>query len=76
MISPIANTYFQLTDEKYKRNERQALKLVNKILPFIQSSDPSAYQKYKPIIDEFEKITLSKRYNNLPMVKNFKSEEN
>lgn len=68
LISPLAYIFFQLTNEKYKENERQAIKLFETILPFIRSADPEVYQQSKPVIKEFKKIILSKQYKSLPMV--------
>ncbi|WP_408956123.1 hypothetical protein [Natroniella sp. ANB-PHB2] len=69
LISPIAYIYFQLTDEKYKQNERQAVKLIDKIAPFIRIANPEVYRESEPIINQFKEVVLGKQYKNLKMVK-------
>ncbi len=68
LISPIAYLYFQLTDERNQNNERAALQLIKKVMPFCQSADPILCQQYEPVIKEFEKILLGKKYKSIPMV--------
>lgn len=67
LISPIAHTYFELTDEKYNRNERQAIGLLEQVLPFVKMADLKVYHESKPAISTIKHIVSSKRYKSVPM---------
>ncbi len=68
LISPMAYIFYQLTDEKNQNNERAALQLIYKVLPFCQIVNPRLCQQYEPVLKEFEKIVLGKQYRSIPMV--------
>lgn len=69
LISPVARVFFELTDETYKRSEKLALELIDKVLPFIKVVDVNLYNQYiNNVSPELKGIIYNKRYKNAPMV--------
>ena len=65
----MARVFFELTDETYKRNEKHALELIDKVIPFIKVADVNLYNQYiNNVIPDLKGIIYSKRYKNAPMV--------
>lgn len=72
LISPMAFLYIQLSDEKNQLNERTALNLINKVLLLCKSTNPTICKEYEPVIKEFEKTILDKKYKSIPLVQRLK----
>ena len=51
LISHVAYIFQQLTDETYKKNSRQAVKLIQQILAMIKPSHPEVYNESAPIVN-------------------------
>ena len=40
LVSPVASTYIELTDNANKKNEKALYNLMQKVIPFCQKADP------------------------------------
>ncbi len=67
LISPIAHTYFQLTDEADRKNEKTYINLLLKTLPFCES-DPYFNKEARPFIEKFSIIVNDKKYKSAPFI--------
>jgi len=67
LISPIAYMFSQLTDENNQKNERTAMDLIMKCLPFAQAAGKMEfYNNSISTMNEFSKIFNNKKYNQMP----------
>lgn len=46
LISPVAHIFYELTDETYKKNEKHALELIDKVIPFVKIADVNLCNQY------------------------------
>lgn len=67
LISPVAYTYFDLTDEADRKNEKTIISLMDKVLPFCKYSNPAYCQEIEPTLAAFKKLVFSKKYKAVPM---------
>ena len=74
LISPVAYIFQQLTDETYKKNSRQAVKLIQQILAMIKPSHPEVYNESAPIVNEFVNILRKNQFRSIPYVERLKFE--
>lgn len=69
LISSVAHIFFELTDETHKKDEKQALELIDKVIPFIKIADVNVYNQYiNEVRPELKGIIYNKKYKNAPMV--------
>ena len=67
LISPMASTYFSLTNEADRKSEKSIFNLVNKVMPFCQASNPTKYQEMETSLIQFRELLFSKQYKAVPM---------
>lgn len=67
LISPMASTYFDLTNEADRKNEKTIISLMDKVLPFCRASDPTYCQEIEPTLTKFKDLVLSNKYKSVPM---------
>lgn len=63
-----------ITDETYKKNSRQAVKLIQQILAMIKPSHPEVYNESAPIVNEFVNILRKNQFRSIPYVERLKFE--
>ena len=67
LISPIASTYFDLTNEADRKNEKTIFSLMDKVLLFCRASNPAYCQSIEPTLKQFKDLLFSKKYKAIPM---------
>lgn len=67
LVSPVASTYLQLTNESNNKNEKTLFSLVNKVIPFCQMADPILCDTMSQTLEQFGTILNSKQYNSIPV---------
>jgi len=67
LISPMASTYYKLTNETNRQNEKTLFELINKVLLFCQSANPDKCEEMKPALDQFGEILHSSQYKSAPI---------
>jgi len=66
LISPMASTFFQLTNEADRKNDRTLYSLIDKVLPFCISSDPIACANMQPVLEQLGQVLYSKQWKSIP----------
>lgn len=72
LVSPMASTYFQLTDKAYNKNEKTLFELIKKVMPFCKKSDPLYYESIIGTFNKMESILYSKQYKTIPVVDRYR----
>lgn len=67
LISPMASTYFELTNDSNIKNEKNLLNLLEKVIPLCQKVDPTKIEGMLPVILQLKDIIYSKQYASIPM---------
>ena len=67
LISPTAFAYFYLTDESDRKDEKTILKLIEKVMPLWELSDPAEAAKAQSAVREVGEIINSKKWKSAPM---------
>jgi len=67
LISPMASTYFDLTNEADRKNEKTIISLMDKVLPFCKISNPVYCKEIEPTLAQFKNLVFSKKYKAVPM---------
>lgn len=67
LISPIASTYFDLTNEADRENEKTIISLMDKVLPLCGAANPSYCQEIEPTLVQLKNLVFSKKYKAAPM---------
>ena len=66
IISPLAHLYLQLTDARHSKNELQAMKIFDKLKPYIFSYDEIEGQRCYDVIDEMRSLISKPQYRIAP----------
>jgi len=69
LISPVAYLYTKLRSNDSKADIRQAVRVTNYILPFIENIEPELYSKCKDLMAQLSPIVYSKQYKAIPYLK-------
>lgn len=67
LISPMASTYFDLTNEADRKNEKTIISLMDKVLPFCRASNPAYCQEIAPTLAQIKDLVSSKKYKAVSM---------
>lgn len=67
LVSPVASTYFQLTDKANDKNEKTLFNLIKKVVPFCEKADPLLCGTINQTLGQFGEIINSKQYNSIPI---------
>lgn len=67
LISPVASTYYELTNDGNIKNEKSMLNLLEKVIPLCRKVDPIKIEGILPIILQLKVMIYSKQYASVPM---------
>lgn len=67
LASPVASTYFELTDQSNIRNEKALFRLIEKTMPFCEMVNPGICESMDSTLEQFRNLINSRGYSHLPM---------